>query len=64
VHLREGNRGGERCGAEDYAEEESSHGLLILLNEIRRYLRGKVPVGFGDQVRLVYEAWMARRCWM
>jgi peptide/nickel transport system ATP-binding protein len=42
VHLREGNRGGEGCGAEDYAEEESSHSLL---NEIRRYLRGKVPVG-------------------
>ena len=60
VHLREGDRGGEGCGTEDDAEKESSHGLLSLLNEIRRYLRGKVPVG----VRLVYEAWMARRCWM
>jgi hypothetical protein len=47
VHLREGGRGGEGCGGEDCAEEESSHGLLILLNEIRRYLRGKVPLGFG-----------------
>jgi hypothetical protein len=28
VHLRGGDRGGEGCGAEDYAEEESSHSLL------------------------------------
>src|SRR5260370_34659489 len=39
VHLGEGDRGRQDCGAEDYAEEESSHSLL---NEIRRYLRGKV----------------------
>jgi hypothetical protein len=44
VHLREGGRGGEGCGGEDGAEEESSHDLL---NEIRRYLRGKVLPGFG-----------------
>jgi hypothetical protein len=39
VHLRKGDRGREGCGGEDCAEEESSHGLL---NEFRRYLRGKV----------------------
>src|SRR5260370_41710139 len=27
VHLRGGDRCGEGCGAEDYAEEESSHSL-------------------------------------
>src|SRR6266851_252178 len=42
VHLGEGDRGRQGCGAEDYAEEESSHGLL---NEIRRCLRGKVLLG-------------------
>jgi hypothetical protein len=57
VHLRKGDRGGEGCGGEDCAEEESSHGLL---NEIRRYLRGKVLLG----VRLVYESWVGCRCWM
>jgi hypothetical protein len=25
VHLGKGNRCGQGCGAEDYAEEESSH---------------------------------------
>ncbi len=44
VHLGKRNRCGQGCGAEDYAEEESSHSLL---NEIRRYLRGKVLLGFG-----------------
>ncbi len=43
VHLRGGDRGGEGCSAEDYAEDESSHGLFC--NEIRRYLRGKVLLG-------------------
>jgi hypothetical protein len=28
VHLRKGGRGGEGCGGEDCAEEESSHGVL------------------------------------
>jgi hypothetical protein len=38
VHLRAGERGGESCGAEDYAVDESSHGLVTFANEIRRYL--------------------------
>jgi peptide/nickel transport system ATP-binding protein len=45
VHLGKGKGCGQGRGAEDYAEEESSHGLLSLLKEIRRYLRGKVLVG-------------------
>jgi hypothetical protein len=61
VHLGEGGRGGEGCDAEDYAEEESSHGLLTSLDAI---CGAKSCSGFGYQVRLVYEAWMARRCWM
>jgi len=47
VHLRGGDRGGEGCGADEDAEEESSHGLLTFANEIRRYLLGKVLSGFG-----------------
>jgi hypothetical protein len=61
VHLRRGDRGGEGCGAEDYAEKESSHGLLTRLDAI---CGAKSYSWFGYQVRLVYEAWMARRCWM
>jgi hypothetical protein len=45
VHLGKGKGCGQGRGAEDYAEEESSHGLLSLLKEIRRYLRGKVLSG-------------------
>jgi hypothetical protein len=46
VHLRAGERGGEGCGAEDYAVDERSHGSVTSANEFRRCLLGKV-VGRG-----------------
>src|SRR6266851_10058621 len=78
VHLGQGDRGRQGCGAEDYAEEKISHSPISLLNEIRRYLRGKVLlrglwggfewVGLGSVwvggFGLVFEAWVRRRCWM
>jgi hypothetical protein len=42
VHLRVGERGGEDCSGEDYAVDERSHGSVITVNKIRRYLLGKV----------------------
>jgi hypothetical protein len=34
VHLGRGDGGDQGCGAEDYAEDESSHGLLPRLDAI------------------------------
>ena len=44
VHLRDGDRGGQGCGGEEYAEDKGSH---MSANEIRRFLAGKVLLGFG-----------------
>jgi hypothetical protein len=60
VHLGRGNGGGQGCGADDRAEKESSHGLLPRLDAMCRTKSYRVRL----PVRLVYEAWMARRCWM
>ena len=45
VHLRDGHRGGEGCGAED--GRGGVRALMVLLNEIRRYLVGKVLLRVG-----------------
>jgi hypothetical protein len=47
VHLRGGDRGGEGYGAEDDAEEESSHGLLLVSTKLDAVCRAKFCSGFG-----------------